>query len=110
MGRLAKTVPITLDKDRTLKFDLNAFCLAEEKSKTSLQEIVDRDRMSMTELRAYLWAGLVHEDADLTLEQVGALVSLANMGEVGAKILEAISASMPEEEKRPTGEPVEKSA
>jgi hypothetical protein len=43
-----------------------------------------------------LWAGLVHEDKSLTIEQVGEMVHLGNMNEVMGAITKAISEAMPE--------------
>lgn len=82
-------VKVNLDKERTLYFDLNALCLLEENgiNITDLQNGV-----KMSQVRAILWAGLVHEDPELTLEAVGALVTADCLEEVSTAIGEAFSA------------------
>lgn len=145
-----KSVPIKLDKQRSLRFDFNAFCVIEEQlnipivkftkifvnsyecpkcgfktDSTKLpkekevpagteeetkvlcpeckeeMEIIDTIRFS--DLRKVLWAGLLHEDKDLTLEKVGEILSegawVAKMADLAAKIAEALSVAFPDAEK-----------
>ena len=69
-----------LDKERELKFDLNALESVEELTGTTLEEATKS--MSMKMLKILLYSGLKHEDEELTLEYVGSLVTLQNMKEV----------------------------
>ena len=71
---------IMLDKERELKFDLNALESVEELTGTTLEEATKS--MSMKMLKILLYSGLKHEDEELTLEYVGSLVTLQNMKEV----------------------------
>lgn len=139
-----KKVPIVLDKERTLVYDMNAFCelenhytenhhtesdiatvyqsltLLEEgligKKEMNQEEILEM-RATLTDLtheqsngfqqfyarflsgspkaiRALLWAGLIHEDKDLTIDDVGKFPP--NLTDVSLKIIEALAPSMPE--------------
>ncbi len=73
-------IPIELDKPRTLLFDLNAFAELEDKFGSLL-----------------LWAGLLHEDENLTERQVGAMISLTNVEKIMEQITEALTAALPED-------------
>ena len=84
-----KTTPITLDRPRSLRFDLNALVAVEDATGKALQDaLTDR---SMKSLRVILWAGLRHEDADLTLDDVGSFVDASALDVA----LEALRASLP---------------
>jgi len=71
---------ITLDKERVIKFDLNALIEVEDKLGFSLAEL--GDKISIRAMRTLLTAGLRHEDTELTEEQVGSLITMDNMKEV----------------------------
>lgn len=63
-------------------------------------------RIKLKNLRMLLWIGLLHEDKDLTLEQVGSLMDDIDSIVLIEKILEAYSAAIPvgkEVEKNPPG-------
>lgn len=92
-------VKITLDKERTLKLDLNAMVAFEEATGKSFAEgSFARGEMSPRDLRAILWACLIHEDEALTLKQAGSWVTASNMVEVAAKLNEAFEVALPESE------------
>ena len=83
-----RTVTIELGgKERHLKYDLNAIAEIGERLDITIRlQRFAEDLMStplpFSALRVILWAGLVHEDSDLTPQQVGAWVDLDNMQEV----------------------------
>ena len=83
-----RTVAIKLGgKERQLKYDLNAIAEIGERLKISVrldkfQEDLMSTPLPLSAIRIMLWAGLRHEDPDLTPEQVGAWVDLDNIGEV----------------------------
>jgi len=93
-------VKITLDKERTLRFDFNAYCAFEEKTGQSALSADIWLKPNATTTRALLWAALLHEDPSLKLTDVGAMVHIGNFKEVSDKIQEATIASSPE----PSGE------
>lgn len=92
----AKLIPIQLDKERHLKFDLNAFAELEELYGDINTAFEAMQRGSIKAIRAMLWAGLVHEDKNLTLEQVGSMIDMSNINEVVSAISKAISEAMPQ--------------
>jgi hypothetical protein len=71
---------IVLDKERTIKFDLNTLIAVEDSLGYSLAEM--GDKVSIRVMRTLLTAGLRHEDAELTEEYVGALITMDNMKDV----------------------------
>lgn len=104
----APTVAIELDKTRHLKLDLNAMAAFEEAAGQSMFTL--KENMSARHLRALLWAALLHEDRELTLEQVGAMIHASNMEYIGGKIKDVFENSMPKgggdpgkNQKRPIG-------
>lgn len=97
-----KEIPITLDKERTFKLDLNAYfeidMLYEEKGKTYHHIEADLLKMRPYAVRTFLWAGLVHEDPELTPEKVGQYIDVHNIQEFSEIIYKAILSDKPEAE------------
>ena len=99
-------VPITLDKPRTLRFDLNAFAELEEKFGSMDAAFHAMQKGSLKAARSLLWAGLLHEDETLTERKVGGMVTLANMSGIMDSITSALTAAMPDgDEVASTGDP-----
>lgn len=85
-------VKITLDKERTIKFTLNALIEVEDGLGHSLTEL--GENVSIRAVRTLLTAGLRHEDAGLTEEYVGNLITMDNMAEVQEALGEAMGGSV----------------
>jgi hypothetical protein len=85
------TVPvqITLDKTRTLRFSLRAVRrIMSEKGQDYFEDTGDHDNL---ERLSYLaWQGLLHEDPELTHEQVEDLIDFSQIGELAAAINRAL--------------------
>lgn len=90
-----KPVPITLDKERTLKYDLNAFAELEERFGTIQKAFDELQQQKLKAVRAIVWAGLIHEDPKLTEQQVGAMLSFADLASILPAVTEAIEAALP---------------
>ena len=98
---------ITLDKERRLKYDLNAMILYEELTGKDIIDIFnsvfkkikateggkpDKGKLfSLADTRALLYAGLKHEDPSLTLEKVGKMIDLYGIKPVNEAIIFAYS-------------------
>jgi hypothetical protein len=83
-------VKITLDKDRYLSLDFNALALMEEVLGESALDgsIFTPEKLRKAKyLRAILYAMLKSEDNDVSLEQVGKLMSYSNL----TVIMEAVA-------------------
>lgn len=118
-----RTVTIELGgKERHLKYDLNSLAEIGERLNitvklNSFAEDLMSTPLNPSALRVLLWAGLRHEDPDLTVEQAGAWVDLDNIGEVwerfftlfgdkfSAKVEEAISQISSPDVPSPTSTP-----
>lgn len=69
-------VKITLDKERTLKFTLNSLVFMEDNG-VDIQHLGNEDgSIKLKDLRTILFAGLMHEDAELTPEDVGEMIDV----------------------------------
>lgn len=65
--------PIQLDKARNFKYGMKAISLIEKKLKTPIGK-VDMNNLTMEDTAVIIWAGLQHEDKDLTPDKVMDLV------------------------------------
>jgi hypothetical protein len=65
--------PIQLDKARNLRYGMKAIHLIEKKLKTTISKL-DMENLTMEDTATILWAGLAHEDRDLTPDQVMDLI------------------------------------
>lgn len=75
-------------KERLVRLGTNACVLFEEVTKKSLFDVLSGD-VQIRDVRALLWAGLLHENKKLTLEEVGDMIDNTEDGVMG--ILEAIT-------------------
>jgi hypothetical protein len=91
----AKLISIMLDKERHLKFDLNAFAELEEIYGDFQVAMNAMQNRSIKAIRAMLWAGLIHEDEKLTIKQVGSMIDMTNINKIVSAISKAISEAMP---------------
>jgi len=97
---IQKPIPITLDKDRTLLYDFNAFIDLEDLYE-DVSVVFDKlQKFNLRATRDMLWAGLRHEDESLTPRQVGKWLNLDNVQEIAAKVMEAMDNHLPEPGKK----------
>ena len=96
---LKESVPIELGGQTLhLRYDFNALVALEEELKISIESIgtLLSGAVKLRDLRAILWAGLIHENDKLTPKAVGAMIGgpkdLANLG---IAIRAAIEAAFP---------------
>jgi len=100
-----KEFPIMLDKERHLRLDLNAFCALEEAYGDTFDLLEKAERGSLKALRAVVWAGLAHEDDELTEKEVGQMINPGNLAEVSETIQEVISYYLPDPKNSPSPVP-----
>lgn len=65
--------PFVLDKARNLRFGMKALSLVEKKLGVNIAKI-DFENLTMEQLATFIWAGLTHEDNDLTPDKVMDLI------------------------------------
>jgi len=68
--------PIKLDKIRNLKYGMRAIDLIEKKFGCPIMKIkgIEDGTLTMKEYATFIWAGLVHEDKELTPDKVMDLI------------------------------------
>ena len=107
-----KSVPIELDKRRNLRFDYNALCELEGHlgvSIPNLGNILASGSVGLKEIRAILWAGLLHEDESLTVKKVGEILDdvkwTKNIDKITQAVLSAFEAAFPTAKESEKNEP-----
>lgn len=65
--------PIKLDKTRNLRYGMKAISLVEKQLGQPIAK-VDMDNLTMEASATLVWAGLVHEDPELTTDKVMDLI------------------------------------
>lgn len=84
-------VKVQLDKERTLKFTLNSLVYAEENG-VDLQSVDGKEaKLKLKDLRTLLFAGLMHEDKELTAEAVGEMIDVANLKPISEALNKAFT-------------------
>ena len=99
----SKDIKITLSDgvERTIKFDLNAMAELEDRYGSVDAAFKKLDENSIKALRFVLWAGLIHEDPNLTEQKVGSLIDMRYMTEMLETLGDAFTADMPVPENTP---------
>ncbi len=92
------SVPIMLDKERHLLFDLNAMAAIEEATGKSIfeEKAIAGLLGGAKGMRLLLWACLLHEDEQLTPKQVAGWVNPGNLRDIAEKLAIAIKIALPE--------------
>lgn len=90
-----KPIPIELDKERNLLLDLNAMAEFEDLTNKNLFNL--GTDFSASDVRALLWACLVHEDEGLTLRDVGGMIGPGNMEYIVQKLEQVYSTQLPQD-------------
>lgn len=99
-----KTMPITLDKPRTLLYTLYGLSELQEAcgSFDALMSRLNSKEPRFKDVYLLLWAGLIHEDEELRPRDVANMVHIGEMQDVLAKAMEAFMSAIPETKKNPT--------
>lgn len=85
-----KVVAVELDKVRELRFTLNSLAEIEDRLGVPLSKMSEVE-LGIKSIRTMLWAGLIHEDAELTETEVGNMVDFTNLEYAQEKVAEAFS-------------------
>lgn len=91
-----KPITITLDRERTLRFDTNAAADVEREVGKPIHEVVrdfsrTRKGAGLLHIRALFWASAKWEEPDLTIEAAGLLITHKNAAAVGLAALTAVN-------------------
>lgn len=94
--------PIVIDigdgVERTLRYTLNSFALIEEKYGTIDKAMEALNSGSIAAIRFVLWAGLVHEDENLSEHYVGNQIDLSDLEDLAEKMNKAMMGDLPQDE------------
>lgn len=103
-GRDVRPAPvkIMLDREREIRYDLNALVALEEKY-GGLKELMTV-KANLKNIRFLLWAGLIHEDPSLTEGQVGAMVEPSCLNEISEAVSRALMGAFPKNALTPGAE------
>ncbi len=97
-----KREPIVIDigdgVERTLRYTLNSFALIEEKYGTIDKAMEVLNSGSIAAIRFVLWAGLVHEDENLSEHYVGNQIDLSDLEDLAEKMNKAMMGDLPQDE------------
>lgn len=92
----ARKVKIELQgKEYFLDFNLNAFAEIEEEYGTIDELLAKLSEGRATTLRAVLWAGLISNHPNLSIRDVGSMISFGDVAELSEKINIAIMGALP---------------
>jgi hypothetical protein len=96
-----RKAPVKVDigdgQERHLRYTLNAFALLEEKYGTMDKAMEALESGSIIAIRYILWAGLVHEDENLTEHYVGSHIDLSDLEVLAEKMNEAMMGDLPQD-------------
>ena len=94
--------PIVIDIgdgiERTLRYTLNSFALIEEKYGTIDKAMEALHSGSVAAVRFALWAGLVHEDENLSEHYVGSQIDLSDLEDLAEKMNKAMMGDLPQDD------------
>lgn len=97
----ARGVPVTIGgRERRLVLSFNALAAMEEVTGLNMLLFDKWSKPNATVFRAGVWAGLLHEAPDLTLEQVGEWIDEVGANSLIGPFVRARLAAMP---KKPSG-------
>jgi len=104
-----KSVPITLadGKLRHLRYDFNALCDLEDNLGIPISELgkkLTAKTVALKPIRAIVHAGLIHEDEELTIKEVGNLIGDIMQGDKLAELVKSIMEAMEASFGQPAGD------
>ena len=91
-------------KEYELKFDMNTFCELEEVYGDINQAFEDLQNRKIKAIRALIYSAIKVENENVTLKEVGQMLTLNDMEKLGTAINEALQVSMPESTEENMGE------
>lgn len=97
-------VKITLDKERTLRLSLKGMLEFEKITGKNLLKGFNLKDLSLQGSAALMYACLLHEDKELTYDDVLCMVDVGNIEEVTTAVVKCINQSIPKTDKSPLAE------
>ena len=94
------TIVLDDDKERVMKYTLNSFAEMEERYGSVDAAMEAMDGQSIKAVRFMLWAGLVHEDPELTEQYVGANINILDLEAMAKIMTSTMTADLPAPEEK----------
>ena len=101
MPGMQKPVTINLDKKRNLRLTMKGMIEFEKLTGKSILRGFRFDELSLEECAALTWACMIHEDRELTYDDVLCMIDLNNLDDVLGAVTDCISQSLPQKESTP---------
>jgi len=101
-----KSVKIHLGgRFHSLRYDFNALVALEDTLGIPISRWTDiiSEQMGVRTIRTLVWAGLLHENEDITLKDVGEMLDISKLDDVSSKVLEAVDLAFAPQEKKDQG-------
>lgn len=88
---MAKGVKVTIgDKERTLKFPVMSLINLKKNFGIQLSDLQDEEKAQDLEtILAIIYSGLIHEDKELTFEELGYMIEINELPHIAEKLSEA---------------------
>ncbi|MCX7904148.1 MAG: hypothetical protein N2486_06520 [Caloramator sp.] len=87
-----------IDKEYELKFNMNTFCELEEVYGDINKAFEDLQNKKFKAIRALIYSAVKAEDENITLKEVGKMITLNELESLSLAINKALNMSMPEVE------------
>ena len=89
-------IEVNFDRVRHIRYDLNALGILDERFGSINEAFEELGKMKAKAITTMLWAGLIHEDEELTEKYVGSLIGMGNIAEIMSIISETLGVALPE--------------
>jgi len=91
----------SLGKSFELRFNFNALAALEDTMGQSITSFGENWQPGFRDLRAMLWAGLLHQDKNLTIAEAGNIADgIGDVGALGELIMGALTKSLSQSKKK----------
>ncbi|WP_407708527.1 hypothetical protein ACIU4M_00765 [Bacillus altitudinis] len=82
-----KTATVFIDKERKLAFPMMSLIRLKKEHGIQIADLQDEKKaQDMEVITAIIWAGLIHEDRELTFEDVAYMIDLSQLPEISKKL------------------------
>lgn len=89
---MAKSVAIMLDKERNLRFPIMSLIQLKKVHGIELKDLSDEKKaQDMETILAIIWAGLIHEDKELSFDELGYMIDVADLPAISEKLSEVFA-------------------
>ena len=84
-----KKIAVQLDKERNLAFPLMSLVRLKKEHGLEIKDLADEEKSQDIEnIIKVIWAGLIHEDKELTVEDVGYMLDISELPAISEKLTE----------------------